>query len=181
MRRMLSIVTAALVLLTVSANGQGPLRFGQFWGTWVHRVEVGPGAHMPGLITLHIDGSVTGGSGLMFGGVPNAPNRYGPVHGVWERTGWRTIGATTIFTVYNALTGVLSGYQRDRCSLEFSQDFNSYKGTEFMETIACETPTSCPNPLDPTLKWTPLPTMPSTGFQVSATRVIRLDAGPLNP
>ena len=181
MRRKIVLATVALVLAAVSAGGQGPFRTGQFWGTWVHRVEVGPGSNIPGLITLHFDGSVTGGSGLMFGGVPSSPNRYGPAHGVWQRTGWRTIGSTTMFAIFNASTGVLSGYQRNRCSLEFSQDFNTYSGTEFMETVACVTPTSCPNPLDPNLKWTPLPTMPATGYQVSAARVVLVEAGPLQP
>ena len=179
MRRMILIATAtAAVLVSVSANAQGPPRWGQFWGTWAHKVHIGPGAHLPALLTFNIDGTITGADPRTFGGVPNNPNRYGPIHGVWERTGWRSIGTTVFIFIYNASTGVLSGYQRNRCSVEFSQDFNRYTATEFMETTACETPTSCPDPLDPATKWTPLPNMPQSG---SGTRVIRLPGGPLNP
>jgi hypothetical protein len=154
-------------------------RWGHFGGTWVHEAEVGPALHVPAIVVLGADGTVSGAGGLLFGGLPGNPLRSSPVYGVWERTGWKRIAVTTLMHSYDAATGVLVGYERHRASLDFNSGFGSYQGTEFLETLACPSPLTCPDPLDPTAEWTPLPTMPATGFAVSGTRVELVEPGPL--
>ena len=183
MDRFIKIVVATALLLagTTFLHGQTQMSMpGQTWGTFVHQVEVGPGVNLPALVNLNLDGSVIGGSGLMFGGLPGSPNRLSTIHGVWRKTGVRSVGATTLFFIFDA-NGILTGYQRNRCTLKFSTDAKSYQGTEFMETTACSSPFTCPDPLDPATVWTPLPDMPPTGFPVSGKRVQWLPAGPLSP
>jgi hypothetical protein len=162
-----------IALLLVPAFAQAPQTswFGQTWGTWLHQVQLGPGVRLPAMVTMHLDGSLVGNVGLMFGGLPNATTRYGPISGAWQRTGWKTVAATSLVFRFDAATGILNGYERHRCALDFSDDFESYKGTEVVETVACDSPTACPNPLDPAVKWTPGTSMPPGGFTVSGSRV----------
>lgn len=150
------------------------------WGTFVHQVQVGPNFNLPGLVTLNIDGSLSVGSSGMFGGTPGATTRVSNILGVWKITGRRSVGATSFMFVFDS-NGLLIGYQRDRCSLNFNRDFNAYQGTEFMETMSCSSPFTCPDPLDPATVWTPLPGMPPSGFPVTGKRVQWLPVGPLNP
>ncbi len=116
MDRCIRIAVAAASLLAGATflHGQTPISMpGETWGTFVHQVEVGPGVNLPALVNLTIDGSVIVGSGLMFGGLPGSPTRLSTIHGAWRRTGLRTVGATTLFFVFDA-NGVLTGYQRNR-------------------------------------------------------------------
>ena len=178
LRRSLCIavaLSAAVLSLGVPANSQGMAfnnSFGQFWGTWLHKVE---GVSLPALVTIHVDGTLTVTSGFTFGA--GFPMRISPIHGVWERVGPKTIHATSLFFLFDE-NGVLTGYPRNRCRLQYSNDFNSYKGTEFMETISCSA-SNCPDPLDLKVTWTPSP--PATGFAISATRLKLVPPGPLAP
>jgi hypothetical protein len=73
---------------------------------------------------------------------------------------------------------------RVRSSLQFADDFESFQGKMFVETLPCTAgpPLSCPDPLDPAAKWTvATPTQPKDGFPVTAVRVARVAAGPLQP
>ena len=155
---MAAVVVVALAV-TIPANPQGaqPGRWGQFWGTWVHWAHFGTGQKFPALVTISVDGTLTvsGGTGI---------------HGVWERTGVSSIRATSLLQNLDAAGSVI-GLERHRCSLDYSDDFNSYQGTEFAETVSCPTPLTCPDPLDPETKWTPASWAPPAGIQVSATRV----------
>jgi len=163
---MAAAVVAALVV-TIPANSQGVLarRVGQSWGTWVHWAHFGTGLKFPALVTINVEGTLTvsGGTGI---------------HGVWERTGLRSIHATSLLQILDA-AGNAIGLERHRCSLGYSADFNSYQGTEFAETVSCPTPLTCPDPLGPKTKWTPALWAPPTGIQVSATRVELVAPGPL--
>jgi len=135
---------------------------------------------MPALITFQIDGTVTGAPGSLFGAVPNAANRFGPIHGIWQRTGWNTVAGTSLFLIYDT-NGVLTGIRRSRCSLVFSNDFNSYQGTEFMEDLSCSGPLACPDPFDAAASWVAVANLPPSGFEVSGTRLQLVPAGPLRP
>jgi hypothetical protein len=185
MRRSVQIacLTAIMPLAAATAGSQTSLvdegQWGRFRGTWVHQAEVGPGLRVPALVILNADGTVTGAGGLLFGGLPGNPLRSSPIYGAWERTGWKRIAVTTLSHSYEAATGVLVGYERHRASLDFGTGFGSYGGTEFMETLSCSSPLTCPDPLDPAAEWTPLPTMPATGFRVSGARVELVETGPL--
>ena len=186
MRRFPRIVVAAaaaLAITTISAPAQGSAisRWGQVWGTWVHQVQLGPGMQMPALITFNIDGTVTGAPGLMFGGIPNATVTFTPVFGVWQKTAGKSIAGTSLLMVFDRTSGVLIGFRRSRSSLDFSDDFNGYNGMEFLENLACASPVTCPDPLDPNAAWEPETNMPPTGFAVSGTRLEPVKSGPLQP
>lgn len=174
-----AIVAAAAMFLSFPASAQGPSNNNQVWGVWVHRIHVGPERTITALVTNHFDGTASVSSGLMFGSPP-ATTLQSPIHNMWEKTGARRIERTSLLFTFT-LSGVLTGFQRNRTWVEFSQDFNSYEGREFMETLACPTPVSCPDPLDPAAVWTPLPTMPADGFVVSGKRASIVPPGPLAP
>jgi hypothetical protein len=157
--RKVTIVLAAIAMMaavTIPANSQGlPVsRGGQMWGTFVHWLEVLPGQKYTGLVTINIDGTF----------------RAGQVHGVWERTGFRTVIFTGLILLSDA-AGNLVGLERHRAYAEFSPDFNSYKGREFAEQVTCPTPLTCPNPLDPQVTWTPAPWTGSAGVPITGARL----------
>ena len=163
---------AALVILVVSGNSQGlGLDRGRMAGTFVELLEVGPGVSFNDLVILNMDGTAVGSVGVMFGGVPDNPHRFSPFQGVWDRTGQRSVAGTVLWHTFDANTGVLVSYGRARISAEYSDYFNRYDGTSYIETLSCPTPLSCPDPLDPAATWTPDPGMPTTGYPVSGKRV----------
>jgi hypothetical protein len=129
------------------------------------------------------DGTITGSDGAMFGVMPTATMRITPFHGVWERTGFQSIGGASLYLVFNA-TGGLIALGRVRSSLQFADDFESFQGKMFVDMLPCTAgpPVSCPDPLDPAAKWVlATPTQPKDGFPVTAVRVARVPAGPLQP
>jgi hypothetical protein len=65
--------------------------------------------------------------------------------------------------VFDATTGVLTGFLRSRSSINYRSDFTSYTAAEYMETMACGSPMAC-DPLDSKAAWVPFPGMPTTGF-----------------
>ena len=160
----IAAVTATVALL-VAIPFEARAEEDHPWGTWLHKVE---GMPVPALVTVHFDGTLNVTAGFMFGG-GFLPIRLSPIHGVWKRTGFRSITATSIFMVFDP-TGMMTGYQRNRCNLKFDRDFNSYEGNEYMETLGC-TGGVCPDPLDPVTVWTPLQGMPEGGFPVTAGRL----------
>ncbi len=184
MRR--SILFSALAMATFAANAQTgrSLAFGhwgQVWGTFYFQTTYPNGNVLPTLVTYHVDGTLTGSDGTMFGALPTATIRSSPLHGVWERTGFQSIGGTSFYLIFNA-TGGLTALGRARSSLQFADDFDSFQGKMFVETLPCTQgpPVSCPDPLDPAAKWVLAnPAQPKDGFTVSAVRVARIPAGPL--
>ncbi len=181
MSRLLRCALAMAVLMgtAIFVNSQAPMgALPLLWGTYVHQVSVGPGVNLPALVTFNLDETVTVSSGLMFGGLPGSTDRMSPVHGIWRFTGPRKVGATTYFFTFD-VNGILTGYQRNRCTLNFSRDFKSYEGNEFMETTSCSSPFACPDPMDPGTVWTALPGQPAGGFVTTGKRVQWLPAGPL--
>ena len=170
MRKVTLLVLGAVAILAVAvipAKSQGfrLSRVGQVWGAFVHWPEFGPGQKFTVPVTVNIDGT------FIAAGAPT-------VQGVWERTGFRTVNFTGLVQQFDANRNLV-GLERHRCYFEYSPDFNSYKGMEFMEAVACPTPLTCPNPLDPTLKWTPVPWAPPTGVPVTGTRIEVVAEGPL--
>jgi len=181
------VCEVALVLAAVGiAGGAEPQavrstlnsHWGQVWGTYVWQTQMGSGNYLPALITFHFDGTITGSDGSMFGAL-NPKIRTTPLHGVWERTGWQSIGGTSLYLVFDANTGAVMKYGRARSSLQFAGDFNSFQGKIFIESLTCATPLTCPDPLDAAAKWDPNSTMPPDGFQVIGQRLERVAAGPL--
>ena len=164
-------------------QARGPFgSWGQVWGTFVWRTHVSSAIVIPSLLTLHIDGTVSVSAGDMFGSPTAANRRYiTPLHGVWERTGWQSVGGTSLWLISDAATGAIQGWGRARTSLAFSDDFQRIDGRMFTETLLCAAgpPVSCPDPQDPGATWVRNPNMPPEGFSISGTRLVRVPAGPL--
>ena len=174
-------LVATAVAVTAESQSVRPnlySRWGQIWGTYVWQTQMGSGNHLPALITFHSDGTISGSDGSMSGAL-NQKIRTTPLHGVWERTGWQSIGGTTLYLVFDAATGAVMKYGRARSSLQFADDFNSFQGKIFIESLTCATPMTCADPLDPAAKWDPNPTMPTDGFPVTGQRLERIAASPL--
>jgi len=188
MRRLIlfSAIAAGLTAATIAASAQTPRsiwsgHWGQVWGTFYFLTTYPSGNVIPTIVTYHVDGTITGSDGTMFGAMPTATTRMTPFHGVWERTGFQSIGGTSFYLVFNA-TGGLSALGRVRSSLQFADDFESFQGKMFVEMLPCTQgpPVSCPDPLDPAAKWVvATPTQPKDGFSVTAVRIARVPAGPL--
>ncbi len=154
---------AAVVIIPANSQGLRQSRVGQIWGTFVHYVDLGSGQRNPiGLVKIDTDGTFIAGV----------------VHGVWERTGFRTVNFTGLILQWDS-NGNLVGLERHRCHFDYSADFNSYTGREFGETVSCPTPGGTCDPLDPTLKWTPTPWTGSTGLPVTGARLEVVAPGPL--
>ncbi len=190
MRRLILFCAAALGLAfaTPAADAQTSRsiwsgHWGQVWGTFYFLTTYPNGNVIPTLVTYHVDGTITGSDGTMFGAMPTATVRITPLHGIWERTGFQSIGGTSLYLVFNAAGG-LTAVGRARSSLQFADDFESFQGKMFVEMLSCTAgpPVSCPDPLDPAAKWVLAnPAQPRDGFPVAAVRVARIPAGPLQP
>jgi hypothetical protein len=170
-------------VVTAQAQPRGPFgHWGQVWGTFVWQTQVSPTIANPSLLTLHIDGTVSVSINDMFGSPTATTRRFRtPLHGVWERTSWQTVGGTSLYLISDATTGALYAWGRTRTSLTFSDDFNSFQGKAFMETLLCAPgpPVSCPDPLSVGATWVRNQNMPADGFSVTGTRLERVPAGPL--
>lgn len=185
MRRFIAYIgmmTLALVVSAVAAEPQQNRaifgRWGQIWGTWVWTTN----NTIPALLTLHLDGTLSVSDGRMFGGLqPNSTTRITPLHGVWERTGFQSIGGTSLYLIFDATSGLLTAWGRSRTSITFADDFNHFQGKMFVETLSCAPgpPVSCPDPLAAGANWVRNPNMPLDGLPVSATRLEHVAAGPL--
>ena len=184
MRRFIMYTVAIALIGVVSGVAAEPQqsrafgRWGQVWGTWVWTIN----NQLPALVTLHIDGTVSVSDGRMFGGLqPNSTIRLTPLHGVWERTGFQSIGGTSLYLLFDATTGVLLAWGRSRVSITFADDFDHFQGKMFVETLPCAAgpPVSCPDPLAAGAKWVPNANVQADGLPISATRLERVPAGPL--
>ncbi|MBZ5622226.1 MAG: hypothetical protein LAQ69_26380 [Acidobacteriia bacterium] len=175
------VITLMVAASAVAAEPQQSRafgRWGQVWGTWVWTTN----NQIPALLTLHLDGTVSVSDGRMFGGLqPNSTTRLSPLHGVWERTGFQSIGGTSLYLIFDATTGLLTAWGRSRTSITFADDFDHFQGKMFVETLPCAAgpPVSCPDPQATGAKWVANPSMPPDGFPISATRLERVPAGPL--
>ena len=184
MRRALLATLAVLLML---AAPQQPLASTQDdgiqpWGTWVWQTSLGPGMSLPALLTLHRDGTVSVSDAVMFGGLPGSTTRMSPLHGVWERTGPRQIGGTSLWLIFDAPSGVLVAIGRSRTALQLAQDGEGLEGKMFLEMLPCNGPLDCQDPLNPAAQWLPHPNLPPTGFlSVTAKRLHRVPADPLVP
>ena len=127
------VITLMVAASAVAAEPQQSRafgRWGQVWGTWVWTTN----NQIPALLTLHLDGTVSVSDGRMFGGLqPNSTTRLTPLHGVWERTGFQSIGGTSLYLIFDATTGLLTAWGRSRTSITFADDFDHFQGKMFVE------------------------------------------------
>ena len=182
MRRSLLVVLGAVLVLTAAGQSlavASPDDSTQPSGTWVWQTLLGPDVSLPALLTLHQDGTVSVSDGVMFGGLPASTTRMSPLHGVWERTGAKQIGGTSVWLIFDAPSGVLLAFGRSRTSLRLTQDGEALEGEMFLEMLPCNGPLGCPDPVDPTAQWVPYPNLPPSGFlAVSARRLHRVPTPP---
>ena len=76
------------------------------------------------------------------------------VHGVWSKTGPRSMGANALYLNFDPTGGQVVGITKLRISAEFDKDFNNGAGQFFMSIYVCPTFSTCPDPL------TTAPTIP---------------------
>ncbi len=93
-----------------------------------------------------------------------------PGHGVWERTGPKSFGGTSLYMRYNS-DGKLVGFTRARTALHFVDDPDHIMGVMHVENGApcVGTPPVCEDPLSPDTVWTGAPVL------ISGTRIHRVE------
>ena len=161
------VAVAAILLLavpgwfTTSAENKGAT----IWGTWHFVLDVGPGATIPGVVTLHRDGTVTTVNGTAFGGAP-FPFKTSVGHGVWIKTGANTFESRTLGLNFDPFSGQLTSITLDRATAHFDGDFDHLSVEAVIDVWLCPTPFTCPDPL------TAAPDIPGTDvITLRATRL----------
>jgi hypothetical protein len=138
----------------------------QPWGTWVwHYGPEGSGLPFPALVTFHQDGTLICSDSMMFGGFQVSPFKTSPIQGVWERTGPKSFGGTSLYMIFVPTTGVAIMYGRARSSLHFGEDCDHIYGEMVAETLSI-----LEDPLDPDASWEPYPVT----FLISGARLHRV-------
>ena len=146
----------------------------QPWGTWMWWLHLPGGRTMPTIVTLHKEGTANSTPGTLFG----AQYLFSPLHDVWEKTGPNHAKTTCLQFIYDAASRTLLGFGRTRIDVNMD-DFDHLSGTMYYEFLPCPTPVSCPDPTDPGAVWQPWTTFPATGRPFTATRLKRVEPGPL--
>ena len=144
-------------------------------GTWMLSTVVGPGAALPSFVTYAADGTLVYADALMFGGVELLPMKVGPFFGVWEQTGPRDFGGTSVGLLFDPTTNDVIAIARARSALRVARGGAHASGTIFLEMVPCPTPVTCPDPADPAVSWVPFGG-PVNGFAVSLSRIVRVPA-----
>ncbi len=127
------------------------------------------GAVQPALVTLHHNGTVSVSAASMFN-TGASGGKLSPGHGVWERTGPKSFGGTTLYMVFDS-SGALTGFLRARTALKFAADPDHMEGVMYQENALCaDSPNGCEDPLSPDLVWTR-----GRFAQVTGTRIQRLE------
>ena len=137
-------------------------------GAWGWTITSQTGVVAPALVTLHHNGTVSVSAASMF--KTGDGGTLSPGHGVWERTGPKSFGGTTLYMRFDS-SGVLEGFLRARTALNFADDPDHTEGVMYQETASCvDSPSGCEDPLSPDLVW-----KNGRFAQVSGTRILRLE------
>jgi len=170
------VLTAPAVLVTRSDSIQDRQNNKGYepTGSWVWSTSFGTPGSAPALATFHKEGTVTVSDAFMF--LTFNGGKMSPLHGVWERTGPKSFGGTSLWMSYNA-TGTLVRFARARSALHFVEDPDHIEGVMYIDlgSPCASPPFGCPDPLSSEATWTPQPMMPPGGFPVSATRIHRVE------
>lgn len=133
-------------------------------GAWAWTITSSQGSS-PALVTLHQGGTVSVATASMFRLGYSPPFGYSsPGHGVWERTGPRSFGGTTLYMLYDD-TGVQNGFMRACTGLSFADDPDHIEGLMSIEMCP-----GCTDPLSESANWT----IPSF-VTVSGTRIPKVE------
>ena len=135
-------------------NGRNAIGSYMFKFTGVEAV-FGAGNFVAGLATLSSDGTLSSVTGSDQAG-PSAffSVKNSAVHGVWFRTGPRSVGANGLYLNFDPIGGQVVAITKLRIVAEFDKDFNNATGQFFNSIYVCPTFTTCPDPL------TTAPTIP---------------------
>lgn len=130
---------------------------------------VGPGLHVPGLTTLTSDGTLLAITGSDQGGPSSVfLVKNSATHGVWSRTGARSVDAKAYFLNFDPGSGVVIGITRVRIHADFTDNtFNHGSGVFYDSVFLCATPFTCPDPLTAT----PNVPEPTVGRPFTADRI----------
>jgi hypothetical protein len=158
-----ALVLAAGFVSVSNAEGEEGYQPAGAWG-WTITSSKGSAA---ALVTLHHKGTVSVSTASMFDtGADDGKLSAG--HGVWERTGPKSFGGTTLYMHFNAL-GLVDGFTRASTALHFAGDPDHIEGVMYVEHTRCADLTRCAEPMDPDLAW-------AGGLvEVSGTRILRLE------
>ncbi len=149
----LALVYAGFVSVSSANEGYQPA------GAWAWTIM----GSAPALVTLHQGGTASVSTASMF---QPGFGYSSPGHGVWERTGPRSFGGTTLYMLYNA-AGIQNGFMRARTALNFAGDPDHIEGLMYIDKC-----TGCTDPLSENVIWTPL--IPIL-VNVSGTRIQRVE------
>lgn len=127
------------------------------WGTWVIAVATDPfgipGGTLPGVLTIHRDGTMIVSDGGDLGSFPFMSTDT-PQQGVWIQNGPRSLEAVSLFLRKDEVSGEIEGWHRVRFTLRFGADNDHLVGEAREEVLTCDpagpTPFRLFNCADPT-------------------------------
>lgn len=128
----------------------------------------GAGAYVPGLATLHSDGTLSAATGSDQAGPISLFNvKNSGVYGVWSQTGHLTLEAHALYMNFSPTTGEVIGITKLRILANFDKGFDSGSGQFFNSVYVCPTFTTCPDPMTAT----PTIPEPAQGLPMTFTRI----------
>ena len=168
-----AVCVLAVVLLGVplwaAADDDGPGATGSYLFKFVAvQAILGPGTFVPGLATLHADGTLTSVTGSDEAGPSSLfLVKNSAVHGAWFKTGPRSVGANALYLNFSPATGEVVSITKLRIAATFDNKFQTATGSFFMSIYLCPTFATCPDPL------TTAPTIPEgpTGQPFTLQRI----------
>ena len=145
-----AILTSLLALPVFASGYRAPAA-----GTWYLALDaepfgLPPGVSLPGLMTIHSDGTVLLADGGDFGGFPFM-SRDSSQFGAWRYTRKGSLKVVTLFLQADAISGDVSRWQRVQLSLRFA-DRHTLIGTVNVLGLDCMGPAiagafNCPDPI----------------------------------
>jgi hypothetical protein len=166
-----AVLAVAVIVLTATPDRMAASQAGAgntkvVWGTWALALDSTPfgipGGFLPGLFTVHRDGTCTGTDGGDLGSFPFTTTDTAQ-QGVWVQTG-RQVRGTSLFLRKDETTGELEGWHRVRFELQVSADGDRLTGLAAEEVLACDPagPTpfrllNCPDPIAGMFSPSPFP------------------------
>ncbi len=128
----------------------------------------GAGNYVPGLATLHSDGTLSSATGSDQAGPLSVFNvKNSGVYGVWFRTGHLSLEAHALYMNFSPTEGQVVGITKLRILADFDKGLNSGSGQFFNSVYACPTFTTCPDPMTAT----PTIPEPAHGLPMTFTRI----------
>jgi hypothetical protein len=176
-RMMIPVLLAVMLGGGPGLEAAGPSYLSTLTGTWIFSTVAGPGMTIPAVVTYHADGTITYSDATMFGGSAMAPYKFGTYNGVWQQIRQNRFGTTAIGLMFDPGTNAVIGFARGRSALRYHGNTSTLVGKLYLETVACPTPFTCPDPTNPNLVWTPFGD--PNGFAIVLSRVTRVSVPPL--